>query len=179
MTGVMQRLANAMAGDYPVPRQLRWELFLGPSAQTTYHPVYHPFNWRGWVDWGCGAIGDMGAHLIDHPFWALDLGFPTSIETVSTPYNKATFPAATMTYYEFAARGNMPAVRMTWYDGALLPPRPEEMGEEQLDKTGGVLYIGSKGKLMHETYGSNPRPARLARTDAAAAADAAAYCDDA
>ena len=157
MTGVMQRLANTMAGDYPVPPQLRWDLFLGPSAPTTYHPVYHPFNWRGWVDWGCGAIGDMGAHLIDHPFWALDLGFPTSIETISTPYNKATFPAATMTYYEFAARGNMPPVRLTWYDGALLPPRPEEMGEEQLDKTGGVLYIGSKGKLIHETYGTNPR----------------------
>jgi predicted dehydrogenase len=157
MPGVMQRLANATAGDYPVPPELRWDLFLGPSPQTPYHPVYHPFNWRGWVDWGCGAIGDMGAHLIDHPFWALDLGLPTSIETVSTPYNKASFPAATLTYYEFAARGNMPPVRMTWYDGALLPLRPEELGEEQLDKTGGVLYIGSKGKLIHETYGDNPR----------------------
>jgi predicted dehydrogenase len=157
MQGVMQRLANAMAGDYPVPDQLSWELFLGPSTQTEYHPVYHPFNWRGWVDWGCGAIGDMGAHLIDHPFWALDLGFPASVETVSTPYNKATFPMATTTYYEFAARGSNPPVRLTWYDGALLPPRPDELGEEQLDKTGGVLYIGSKGKLIHETYGFNPR----------------------
>jgi Oxidoreductase family, NAD-binding Rossmann fold/Oxidoreductase family, C-terminal alpha/beta domain len=167
MSGVMQRLANAMAGDYPAPSQLRWDLFLGPSSQTPYHPVYHPFNWRGWVDWGCGAIGDMGAHLIDHPFWALNLGFPTSIETVSTPYNKATFPMATMTYYEFPARGNMPPVRLTWYDGALLPPRPEELGEEQLDKTGGVLYIGSKGKLIHETYGYNPRLlGSLARTPA-------------
>jgi predicted dehydrogenase len=157
MSGVMQRLANTMAGDYPVPAELRWDLFLGPSAKTTYHPVYHPFNWRGWVDWGCGAIGDMGAHLIDHPFWALNLGLPTTIETVSTPYNKATFPGATVTFYDFAARGNMPPVRLTWYDGALLPPRPEELGEEQLDKTGGVLYLGSKGKLIHETYGSNPR----------------------
>jgi hypothetical protein len=87
----------------------------------------------------------------------LNLGFPASIETVSTPYNKATFPMATMTYYEFPARGNMPPVRLTWYDGALLPPRPEELGEEQLDRTGGVLYIGSKGKLIHETYGDNPR----------------------
>jgi predicted dehydrogenase len=157
MPGVMQRLANAMSGDYPVPTGLRWDLFLGPSAQTVYHPVYHPFNWRGWVDWGCGALGDMGAHLIDHPFWALDLGLPTSIETVSTPYNKATFPMATTTYYEFAARGSMPPVRMTWYDGALLPPRPEELGEQPLDKTGGVIFIGSKGKLMHETYGDNPQ----------------------
>jgi hypothetical protein len=157
MSGVMQRLANTMAGDYPAPAGLRWDLFLGPSAQTTYHPVYHPFNWRGWVDWGCGAIGDMGAHLIDHPFWALNLDFPTAIETVSTPYNKATFPGATVTFYDFAARGNMPPLRLTWYDGALLPPRPEELGEEQLDKTGGVLYLGSKGKLIHETYGFNPR----------------------
>ncbi len=157
MPGVMQRLADAMAGNYPAPAQLRWDLFLGPSSETSYHPVYHPFNWRGWVDWGCGAIGDMGAHLIDHPFWALNLDFPTSIETVSTPYNRATFPMATMTYYEFPARGSMPPVRLTWYDGALLPPRPEELGEEQLDKTGGVLYIGSKGKLIHETYGYNPR----------------------
>ena len=76
MSGVMQRLANAMAGDYPAPSQLRWDLFLGPSPQIPYHPVYHPFNWRGWVDWGCGAIGDMGAHLIDHPFWALESGLP-------------------------------------------------------------------------------------------------------
>ena len=157
MSGVMQRLANAMSGDYPAPGGLRWDLFLGPSTQTAYHPVYHPFNWRGWVNWGCGAIGDMGAHLIDHPFWALNLGLPTTIETVSTPYNKATFPGATTTYYEFPARGNMPPVRLTWYDGALLPPRPEELGEEQLDKTGGVLYLGSRGKLIHETYGSNPR----------------------
>jgi hypothetical protein len=119
--------------------------------------VYHPFNWRGWVEWGCGALGDMGAHLIDHPFWALGLGLPTSVETASTPYNQATFPAATTTYYDFAARGSMPPVRLTWYDGALLPPRPEELGDQALDKTGGVIYIGSKGKLMHETYGDNPR----------------------
>lgn len=157
-TGVMTRLANAMAGSYPVPEGLAWDLFLGPSQQVEYHPVYHPFNWRGWVEWGVGAIGDMGAHLIDHPFWALDLGFPTSVETVSTPFNKACHPMATTTYYEFPARGSKPPVRMTWYDGGLLPPKPEEMGnEEKLNGEGGVLYIGSKGKLMHETYGNNPR----------------------
>ena len=157
MAGVMKRLANAMAGSYPVPDQLKWDLFLGPAVPTEYHPVYHPFNWRGWADWGCGAIGDMGAHLIDHPFWALDLGLPTAIETVSTPFNKSTFPMATTTYFEFAPRGDKPAVKLTWYDGALLPPRPDELGETQLDKTGGVLYIGSKGKLLHETYGANPK----------------------
>ena len=104
MTGVMARLANAM-GIYSVPDELDWDLFLGAGAGVEYHPVYHPFNWRGWVDWGCGALGDMGAHLIDHAYWALDLGYPTSIETVSTPFDKACFPMATKTFYEFPARG--------------------------------------------------------------------------
>lgn len=157
MDAVMERLANAMTGSYPVPNTLAWDLFLGPGPAVEYHPVYHPFNWRGWVDWGVGAIGDMGAHLLDHPFWALDLGFPTSVETLSTPFNKACYPMATTTYYEFPARGSQPPVKLTWYDGGLTPPKPEEIGEEELNGEGGVLYIGSKGKLMHETYGRNPR----------------------
>ncbi len=167
MTGVMERLGTAMAGTFPVPDKLNWDLFLGPAPFVPYHPVYHPFNWRGWVDWGCGAIGDMGAHLIDHPFWALDLGLPTSVETVSTPFNKATYPMATTTYYQFDARGDKPAVKLTWYDGALFPPRPEEMGETRLNPTGGVIYYGSKGKLMHDTYGYNPRLLPQALADSA------------
>ncbi len=157
LKGVMDRLANAMWGNYPKPKGLEWDLFLGPSPVIDYHPVYHPFNWRGWADWGCGAIGDMGAHLIDHPFWALNLGFPTAVETTSTPFNKACFPMATVTYYQFPARGSMPPVKLTWFDGALVPPHPDELGDEQLDKTGGVLYYGTKGKLLHETYGAKPR----------------------
>ena len=156
MNGVMERLAGAM-GKHPVPDTLAWDLFLGPAPYVEYHPVYHPFNWRGWVDWGVGAIGDMGAHLIDHPFWALDLGYPTSVETVSTPFNKSSYPMATTTYYEFPARGQMPAVKLTWYDGGLLPPKPVEMEDQELNKGGGVLFVGSKGKLMHDTYGLNPR----------------------
>ena len=88
------------------------------------------------MDWGVGALGDMGAHLIDHPFWALDLGYPTSVETVSTPFNKASYPMATTTYYEFPARGALPPVRLTWYDGGLLPAKPEELGDEQLNPQG-------------------------------------------
>ena len=76
----------------PVPQGMAWDLFLGPAPEVPYHPIYHPFNWRGWVDWGQGALGDMGAHLIDHPFWALELGMPTTIETVSTPFNGASLP---------------------------------------------------------------------------------------
>src|SRR5215210_7707582 len=155
--GVEARLAAAMAGNYPVPDGLSWDLFLGVAPQVEYHPIYHPFNWRGWVDWGQGALGDMGAHLIDHPFWSLDLGMPTTIETISTPFNGATYPAATTTYYEFPARGSMPAVKMTWYDGGFNPPKPEEIGDEKLNGEGGTLYIGSKGKMLQDTYGLNPR----------------------
>src|SRR5207248_4554706 len=123
--GVTERLAAAMAGNYPVPDTLAWNLFLGAAAPNIeYHPIYHPFNWRGWVDWGVGAIGDMGAHLLDQPMWALGLGYPTSIETVSTPFNKASHPGATMTFYEFPARGSMPPGELTWDDGALEPSRP-------------------------------------------------------
>ena len=82
---------------------------------------------------------------------------PTTIETQSTPYNKQTYPAATTTYYEFPARGAMPAVKISWYDGGLLPPKIEDLGDEEFDKGGGVLYIGSKGKLLHGTYAQNPR----------------------
>jgi predicted dehydrogenase len=156
-TGVESRLAAALAGDFPVPEGLDWNLFLGVAPQIAYHPIYHPFNWRGWTDWGVGAIGDMGAHLIDVSMWSLNLGLPTLIETVSTPFNGASYPHATMTFYDFPARGKMPPVKLTWYDGGLLPARPEELGDEQLNKGGGALLVGSKGKLLHDTYGLNPR----------------------
>jgi predicted dehydrogenase len=155
---VNTRIAAMLAAEAtPVPPDLNWNLFLGVSPVVPYHPIYHPFNWRGWIDWGVGAIGDMGAHLIDHSMWALDLGFPTSIETVSTPFNSASYPLATQTFYDFPARGSMPAVKLTWYDGGLLPPKPAELGDEELNKGGGALLIGSKGKLLHETYGLHPR----------------------
>jgi predicted dehydrogenase len=154
--GVNARLAAALAGNYPVPDTLAWDLFLGGAPNVAYHPIYHPFNWRGWVDWGVGAIGDMGAHLIDQSMWALDLGMPASVETVSTPFNGVSYPHATMTFYEFPARGPLPPVKLTWYDG-LMPHKPEELGDEELKKEGGALLIGSKGKLLHETYGARPR----------------------
>ena len=81
-----------MAGNYPGARQLSWDLFLGVAPDVEYHPIYHPFNWRGWVDWGQGALGDMGAHLIDHPSGAWTSGMPTTIETISTPFNGVCYP---------------------------------------------------------------------------------------
>ena len=155
--GVNARLAGALAGNYPVPDTLAWDLFLGVGPRVDYHPIYHPFNWRGWVDWGVGAIGDMGAHLIDHSFWALNLGLPTNVETVSTPFNGASYPQATLTFYDFPARGKMPPVKLTWYDGGFMPKKPEELGEEELNKEGGALLIGSKGKMLYDTYGYRPR----------------------
>jgi predicted dehydrogenase len=154
--GINARLAGAIAGSYPVPSTLHWDLFLGVAPFVEYHPIYHPFNWRGWTDWGVGAIGDMGAHLIDHSMWALDLGYPTTIETVSTPFNGVCYPHATMTFYEFPARDGKPPVKLTWYDGGLLPPKPVEL-EGELNKGGGALLVGSKGKLLHDTYGEKPR----------------------
>ncbi len=154
---IEKRLAAAMYANYPVPKTLDWNLFLGVAPDVAYHPIYHPFNWRGWVDWGQGALGDMGAHLIDHPVWGLKLGDPSTIETISTPFNKVSYPHATTTYYEFAAREGMPPVKMVWYDGGFMPERPEEMGELKLNPGGGVLYIGTKGKMLQDTYGENPR----------------------
>jgi predicted dehydrogenase len=156
---VNTRLAAAEAtGATPPPDGLAWNLFLGVGPDVPYYPIYHPFNWRGWVDWGVGAIGDMGAHLIDHSMWALELGFPTSVETISTPFNGASYPLATQTFYDFPARGAMPPVKLTWYDGGLLPRKPVELGDnEELNKGGGALLIGSKGKLLHDTYGMYPR----------------------
>lgn len=161
---VNKETAAAMAGSYSAPSGLNWDLWLGPSPETPYHPIYHPFNWRGWVDWGTGALGDMGAHLIDHPFWALGLGLPTSVEATGTPFGldneprKVSYPLATQVVYHFAARGQQPPVRMTWYDGGLMAPRPDVLPNNvPLDRGGGVFIIGEKGVLMHQTYGSDPK----------------------
>ena len=127
---------NALMGS--VPRRRR------PRVQ--YHLIYHPHHWRGWVDWGQGAIGDMGAHLIDHPFKALNLGLPTVIETLSTPFNGVCYPHATTTHYQFPARGDMPAVKLTWYDGGLTPPRPEELGDGEAERRGRHHLRGQQGQ---------------------------------
>jgi|KBSSwiStaDraftv2_1062776.scaffolds.fasta_scaffold26579_2 predicted dehydrogenase len=167
---VNRALASAMVGDYPMPAGLNWDLFLGPGPEIPYHPIYHPFNWRGWIDWGTGAIGDMAAHLIDHPYWALGLKYPTSVEATSTPWgadeknNPVSYPLATQVVYRFPARGSQPPVMITWNDGGLMPPRPEVLPDDvPLLREGGVIFIGEKGILMHGTYGANPKvyPASL------------------
>lgn len=156
--------AWGLAGDFPVPAHLDWDQYLGPCTRdVAYHPIYHPFHWRGWVDFGVGALGDMGAHLIDHPFWALGLGYPETIEATSTPWggpseNPVSYPMATKVHYEFPRRGLMPPVSLHWYDGGLMPQRPELLpADVELEREGGVIFVGERGLLMHETYGRNPR----------------------
>jgi predicted dehydrogenase len=160
---VAGRVAEAIGGDWTPPEGFDWELWRGPeAADVEYHPIFHPFHWRGWTAFGVGALGDMGAHLIDHPYWALDLGYPETIEATSTPWgggsdDPATYPVAMKVHYRFPRRGIQPPVDMHWYDGGLMPQRPDVLpADVEFDRTGGVLYIGERGVMIHETYGANP-----------------------
>jgi predicted dehydrogenase len=139
----------------PVPKTLNWDLWLGPAPEKAYHPDICHFNWRGLRDYGTGALGDMGAHIFDHPFWALNLGIPTSVQASSTPYNDEFWPQGEIITYEFAARGYMPPVTVTWVDGGLRAPRPPELEDGR--QVSSALYLGDKGILMHGDYGGSPR----------------------
>jgi predicted dehydrogenase len=152
----------------PVPATLDWDLWLGPAPRRPYHPSYLPFNWRAWWDFGTGALGDMACHVLDPVFSALKLGYPTGVEACHSYEvhemwkrfeNKETYPSASIVRYEFPARENMPPVKLRWYDGGMLPPRPEELEPgRQVGKEGsGVIFVGDKGKLMCGTYGDSPR----------------------
>jgi predicted dehydrogenase len=133
-----------------VPADLDWDLFVGPSPMRPYNPAYHPFKWRGWWDFGTGALGDIGCHSLDPIFRALKLKYPTSLQAVSTLYNEETYPSGSMVKYEFPARENMPQVSLTWYDGGLRPMRIPELEEGMKMGTGGTLYIGDKGKILDD-----------------------------
>ena len=164
--GRLWKQGIARPTDMPqVPGTLDWNLWLGPARERPYHPAYAPHNWRGWWDFGTGALGDMGCHIIDHPVWALNLGAPTTVEARTTldgsflDQNKPNFdsyPIAAMITYEFPARGQLPPVKMTWYDGGLMPPTPSEMTAGQRLPDNGVLYVGSKGKMFHSSHGGMP-----------------------
>jgi predicted dehydrogenase len=132
----------------PVPKTLDWDLFIGPAPMRPYHPSYHPFKWRGWLDFGTGALGDIGCHSFDLVFRALKLKYPTHIQAVSTLVNDETYPLGSMVTYDFAARGEMPPLRLRWYDGGLRPPRIEGMDSSVEMGPGGVLYMGAKGQIL-------------------------------
>jgi predicted dehydrogenase len=141
----------------PVPETLDWNLWLGPAPVRPYHPDYVPFKWRGWFDYGCGALGDMAVHNADPAFFALELGAPIAAEAESSPVNNETFPEWSIITYYFPAKGNRPAVTMKWYDGGKLPPRPEELEEGRNLGDNGILFVGDKGKLLGPSHAGAPR----------------------
>jgi predicted dehydrogenase len=166
---VDRAILKQMAADPMTPPSgLHWDLFLGGARELAYHPAYHPFSWRGWVPFGVSAIGDMGAHLLDQPYWALGLTFPTSVISTSTPWggpasDPVSYPLAMTTRYEFPERNGQPPVTLQWYDGGLIPMLEREFELPGGDGGGGV-FVGEKGLLTYETYGDNPKifPASLA-----------------
>ncbi len=130
------------------PDTLDWDLWLGPAPQRPYHPSYAPFKWRGWWDFGTGALGDIGCHSID-PIWrALKLTAPLTVEAACTLVNDETYPVASRVTYQFGPHGDMPPVKMHWYDGGMKPPRPDELEDGQNFGTGGTLFVGDKGKML-------------------------------
>jgi predicted dehydrogenase len=138
----------------PVPNNVNYDVWLGPAPQKPFNPEAFHFNWRGLWDYGTGAMGDMGAHIFDAPIWALNLGMPVKIQATSSPYSTDYMPLCELVTYEFPARGNMPAVKVTWCDGGLRPPRPEglEAGRAMKDAT----YYGEKGIITHGSHGAIP-----------------------
>jgi len=136
--------AESLAALKKCPPGLDWNLWLGVAPYRDYLPYIVPFNWRGFWDYGCGALGDMGCHIMDAPFWSLNLAGDCTVTAVSEGGNAVSAPNASTIKYEFPARGSLPALTYTWYDGGRLPPAPKELGGAELSK-GGSLYFGDAG----------------------------------
>jgi len=152
-----------------VPDKMDWDLWIGPAQMRPYHPAYHPAKWRAWWDFGTGSLGDLGCHILDPVFWALKLKYPVSVEGCISAYwhefwkkmepKNESFPRSSIARFKFPAREGMPEVKLSWWDGGLLPQRPDELepGERMGDSDGGVLFLGDKGVLMCGCYGRNPQ----------------------
>ncbi len=150
-----------------------WNLWLGPAPDRPYHPAYAPFRWRGWWDFGTGALGDMACHLMDAAYWILDLGYPTHVEAETSQLFAETAPKATRVTFEYPAKGNRGPITVVWRDGALVAPRPAEWPQNEawpFGDDGGQLWIGDQGKMTAGVYSENPR-----LLDAAKMADVTAH----
>lgn len=157
------------SGSERIPEGMDWDQWCGPAQVRPYHSSYHPGKWRAWWDFGTGSLGDMGCHIIDPAFMALNLRYPESVEgnisTVYETFGKKTtgkfeaYPRSSVVRFKFPARGEMPPVTLTWWDGGLMPPRPDELEDDMPfgDPNGGCLFIGDKAKLVCGCYGLNPR----------------------
>ena len=135
-----------------------------------YHPTYHPANWRAWWDFGTGSLGDMGCHILDAALLGAEAQVPgqrggqhldllARASWEKTEPKNETFPRSTIVRYKFPAREGMPEVKLTWWDGGMMPPRPDglEEGRRMGDLDGGVLFLGDKGAMMCGCYGESPR----------------------
>lgn len=140
----------------PIPASLNWDLWLGPAPERPYHPAYHPAVWRCWWDFGCGMMGDRGVHTLDPVFSSLKLTPPMSVEATSCGLNPDTHPLSAIVTFRFSARGNFPPLELTWYEGTRAP-RPEELDDDlTMPDEGGVVFKGTKGKIVCGVYGNNP-----------------------
>lgn len=164
-------------GEDPVPDHFDWERWLGPAPRRPYKShwpqgslpmaqtnwphartdVYHAWNFRGWYDFGTGALGDMGCHHFNIPFRALKLGMPVSVSATSTRVMEETWPLASVVTWDFPAREGMPPVQVNWYDGGLRPPRPSELEPGRELPAEGILYQGDEGILLAHGCSSIPR----------------------
>ncbi len=144
----------------PVPAGFDWQLWLGPKADRPYHPAYTPYNWRGWWEFGTGAVGDMSVHNLDPAFAALKLGHPLSVEAVKTDFvDTEVIGGNNHVVWEFGPAEGRGPVTVHWYDGSLQPPRPPELEAGRLmgEGSNGVLLIGSKGTIMGGGWSKSPR----------------------
>ena len=147
------------------PDTLNWDLFIGPAPVRPFHEIYTPWNWRGWWDFGTGAFGDMACHVLDPVYQSLKLGYPDKVHGSSTQLNTESAPQAETVEFDFPVRKNlpkvnMPAVKVFWYDGGILPRRPDLLPEGEnlmADGLGGCIFVGSKDTLISGCGGFNPR----------------------
>ncbi|HYE54753.1 MAG TPA: Gfo/Idh/MocA family oxidoreductase, partial [Chitinophagaceae bacterium] len=155
-------------GTHEVPKELDWNLWLGPAKYIDYNPAYLPFNWRGWWAFGTGALCDMACHIMDPVFRILPIDYPTEVECSVTGNWKGFFaeanytescPPASIIHLGYPRKDGKGKIKVTWMDGGLLPERPEELlpDEAMGNWDGGVIFEGTKGKLMCDCYGANPR----------------------
>ncbi len=142
----------------PVPKGVNWDLWLGPRQERPYHPAYTPVTWRDFWAFGAGSLGDFGCHDLDAACWALDLQAPLSVESrPAGNMNAEIGPHGQICYFEFGPRADKPPVKLTWYDGGLQPPCPEELGEGAALPGRGVLFKGDKGLMLCGGAGGDPQ----------------------
>jgi predicted dehydrogenase len=143
-------------GGQPEPKTVNWDAWVGPSSFRTFAPGYHPFGWRGWWDFGSGSLGDMGCHVLNLPFMALDLVSPSMVRAETSGSNRDSFPAWSMVEYAFPARGRRKALKLHWYDGGKKPSPDLAKGVEY--KGNGTIIVGTKDTMyIEDTYGNGAK----------------------